>query len=90
MVTMARKRTPRQQLVDMYDQMLMEYLQRAYVVHCTASKRECDTAQQALTKDYQECMRRFRKKLDEVIDPLEEKVEELHWDNMQARMGDDF
>ena len=74
---MARKRTPRQQLVDLYDQMLMEYLQNAYSTHCTAGKREVEAAYKALQADYKECMRKFREKLDDVIFPLEEEIDQV-------------
>ena len=77
---MARKRTPRQQLVDLYDQMLMEYLQNAYSTHCTAGKREVEAAYKALQADYKECMRRFIEKLNEVTDPLEDKIDEYEMD----------
>jgi len=85
-----RKKTPRQQLIDLYDDAIKENLQNKYVVHCTDGKRVVDESQRAMDEEYIQAMQSFGKKLSEVTDPLEERLEDMRWDNMQARMGDDF
>ena len=87
---MARKKTPKQQLVALYEMMLKEYLQKMYVVHCTASAQVYDAANKALQEDYKERMRLFNEKLDAITNPLEERIESLKWECMEASMGEDF
>jgi len=77
---MVRKKTPKQQLVDLYDEMLKYYLRRFYTTHCTDSKRVQDAAQAAMEGDYKERTRLFREKLDEVIYPLEEEIDQCKMD----------
>jgi hypothetical protein len=94
---MVRKRTPTQQLVDLYKKVIKENLQNQYVVHCTDGKRVREASQRALDEEYRNALKMFTTTLDEVIDPLKEeieeqenRIEELRWDVMQAGMGDDF
>ena len=65
---MARKRTLKQQLVDLYDKAIKENISNRWVVHCTDSKRVVEAAQQGADEEYRNAIKLFKATLDDTIE----------------------
>jgi hypothetical protein len=82
--------TARQHLVNLYTDELAVNIAHKYATHCTAGKREVEAADKAAHEEYQELITLFTMALDRITDPLEERIESLKWECMEASMGEDF
>ncbi len=60
------KKTTEEELISLYDVMLRGYLQNAYVVHCTDSKRVVEASNSAMNAEYKENLRVFKDKINEL------------------------
>ncbi len=59
------RKSGKQRLLDMYEEMLKEALSERYVVHCTDSQRVIVAADKAIQEDYEEHMKAFNDILEE-------------------------
>jgi len=87
---MARKRTPKRQLVDLYEKAIKESIESRYHLHEDMGKYTIKAAQDQADEDYRNAVKLFTTTLDEVTDPLEDRIESLKWECMEASMGEDF
>ena len=65
---MAKKRTPKQQLVDLYEKELKENTNNRYHLHEDMGEHVIAAAQAAAAEEYRNAVKLFGRTLDEVIE----------------------